>query len=64
MKLWKVRVNNWGWYRPGTFYAESREEAEKIRREFPVADDVKYAGNFTEYNAKRLLDESFLDLHY
>ena len=55
VKLWKVTVNNWGWDNPRTYYAVSREEAEKIRSKFPAADPVQYAGRWTEENAKNLL---------
>lgn len=57
MKLWKVRVNNWGWDRPCTMYARSRREAEEIADKYSAADDVQYAGNFTEANARELLGE-------
>lgn len=50
-KLWKVRVNNWGWSSPRTKYFESREEAQKCADQHPAADKVEYAGRFTDYNA-------------
>ena len=56
IKLWRVTVNNWGWDSPKTFYAVSRDYAEKIRAKYPAADPVQYAGNYTEDNAARLLD--------
>lgn len=55
VKLWKVTVNSWGWDSPMTCYAESREEAEKIRSHFPAADPIQYAGRFTAENARILL---------
>ena len=55
MKLWKVKVNNFGWNAPSVIYASSREEAEEIYRKYPAADRVEYAGNFAEPKAKRLL---------
>ena len=57
MKLWKVRVNNWGWDSPRTKYARSRREAEEIADRYPAANAVQYAGNFTEANAHELLEE-------
>lgn len=55
ISLWKVTVNNWGWDRPKTIYATSRQEAEEIRSKYPAADSVEYAGKFTHENAMRLL---------
>ena len=55
-KLWKVEVNNWGWDEPCVLYAESREAAKEIANKYPVSDDVRYAGNFTEANACELLE--------
>lgn len=55
VKLWRIRVNNWGWDNPRTYYAESREKAEEIGNKFPAADAVQYAGRFTEENAKILM---------
>ena len=43
-KLWKVKVNNWGWDAPRTIYTESREEAEALYNKYPAADKVEYAG--------------------
>ena len=57
MKLWKVRVNNWGWDSARTYYFKSREEAKEFSNKYPASDDVEYAGNFTEKNAKYLLGE-------
>ena len=54
-KLWKVKVNNIGWYNPQTLYAGSREEAEDLAAKQDAADKVKYAGYFTDENADRLL---------
>lgn len=55
MKLWKVKVNNWGWDRPQTFYAKTREEAQEIAGKYPAADKIQYAGNYSEARAKELL---------
>ena len=55
-KLWKVRVNQWGWDSPKTYYAESREAAAAIGEKFPASDNVEYAGNFTDAQAAWLLD--------
>lgn len=57
-KLWKVRVNNWGWDSPTTIYCESREKAEEVRNRYPAADDVLYAGNFNEVKAQDLIERS------
>lgn len=51
MKLWKVTVNNWGWNKPCTLYFTSKNEAEEARCHYPAADDVEYAGNFSDVNA-------------
>lgn len=50
-KLWKVRVNNYGWDYPVTYYFESRKEAEDFAKKHPAYDDVRYAGRFTDDNA-------------
>lgn len=55
MKLWKVKANDWGWDRPITIYAKSREEAERIADKYPASDPVEYAGNYKDENAKILL---------
>lgn len=57
MKLWKVKVNGWGWDYPITIYAKSRREAEEIAERYPARDNVEYAGNFTEANAREMLGE-------
>ena len=58
MKLWKVRVNNFGWNSTRTFFAASRKACEEIANKFPASDDVEYAGNFSEANAEELLSET------
>ena len=58
MKLWKVTVNQWGWDRPKTYYAKSRDDAEKIAKEYPASDAVKYAGNFSEDKSEWLMSDS------
>lgn len=55
MKLWRVKVNNWGWNSPKTFYAKSRKAAEEIADKYPAKDPVQYAGNYTNENACILL---------
>lgn len=60
MKLWEVTVNQWGWDQPKTYYAASREEAEKIGREYPASSHVKYAGNFANDKAEWLLSGSWM----
>lgn len=57
MKLWKVRVNNWGWDSAHTYYFKSREEAKEFSDKYPASDGVEYAGNFTKKNARHLLCE-------
>ena len=54
-KLWKVKVNNWGWAGPRVLYAESREEAKAMAKKYPASDNVQYAGNFTDVRALDLL---------
>lgn len=54
-KLWKVTVNQWGWDRPKTLYAESREDAEKTAEKYPASDPVEYAGVFNDLKADFLL---------
>ena len=56
MKLWKVQCNDWGRDFPFVIYATSREEALQKARQYPAHDNVEYAGNFTEENAKKLLE--------
>ena len=58
MKLWKVKVNNWGCDTPKTIYAKTREDAEKIAAEYPAAGAVEYAGNFADLKAEWLLADS------
>lgn len=55
MKLWKARVNAWGWDHPCTIYAESREEAERLSSQYPAASSVEYAGRFRDLYAEWLL---------
>lgn len=57
MKLWKVSVITWGWDNIRTFYFRSKEEAREVSNKYPASSGVKYAGNFTEKNAKQLLCE-------
>ena len=59
MKLWSVKVNNWGWDSARTLYAESKEAAAKMAAEFPAADRVKYAGNFREETAAEMLENTY-----
>lgn len=56
MKLWSVKVRNWGWYDAKTLYAESRKEAAEMAADFDAYDRVKYAGNFLEETAAELLE--------
>lgn len=67
VKLWKVKVNNWGWDYPATIYTKSREDAEKESEKYPVSDRVEYAGMFTEEKAKRMLSrdpmEEYIDMY-
>lgn len=56
VKLWKVRVNNWGWNESRTYYAESREGAEAIAEEYPAHDSVQYAGMYTDESADAKLE--------
>lgn len=62
MKLWSVKVNNWGWNEARTMYAASKAEAQAIADQYPAADKVEYAGNFREATAKKLLDT--YSMHY
>lgn len=64
MKLWKVTVNQWGWDSPKTYYAKSREEAEKIGSKYPASDAVKYAGNYSDEKAEWLLSDSVQPFEY
>lgn len=54
-KLWKVTVNEFGWRSPKTLYFESYEDARKAWAEHTAADDVVYAGRFTDEHAALLL---------
>lgn len=56
IKLWKVKCNEWGRDFPFVVYATSREEAEQKANKYHAHDCVEYAGNFTEANAKKLLE--------
>ena len=53
-KMWKVTVNGWGWDMPMTYFAESREEAQRVSEKHPASDGVEYAGRFTDENAADL----------
>lgn len=59
-KLWKVTVNEFGWKSPKTLYFESYEAARKEWALHTAADDVKYAGCFTDEHAHFLLSD-FVD---
>lgn len=54
-KLWRAEVNGWGWDHPRTIYAESREEVERLSRQYPAASAVHYAGRFRDLYADWLL---------
>lgn len=54
-KLWKVTVNEFCWRSPMTLYFETYEDARKTWAEHTAADDVKYAGCFTDEHAHFLL---------
>lgn len=54
-KLWKVTVNGFGWRSPETLYFESYEDAREAWAEHTAADDVEYAGRFTDEHAAFLL---------
>lgn len=60
MKLWKVTANGAGWSSAETFYFDSREKAEKFNRDLldsgKVSDGVQYAGNYTDENARDILE--------
>lgn len=58
MKLWSVKVRNWGWYDAKTLYAESREAAAEMAADFDAYDRVKYAGNFLDENAEEMLENT------
>lgn len=64
MKLWKVTVNQWGWDSPKTYYAKSREAAEKTGSKYPASDSVKYAGNYSDEKAEWLLSDSIQPFEY
>lgn len=53
-KMWKVTVNGWGWDCPRTYFAESREEAQRVSEKHPASDGVEYAGRFTDEHAADL----------
>lgn len=63
MKLWKVRVNNFGWNSTRTFFAASRKECEEIADKFPASDDVEYAGNFSEAKMTRRIQKNEENAH-
>lgn len=54
-KLWKVTVNEFGWRIPDTLYFESYEDARKAWAGHTAADDVEYAGRFSDKHAAYLL---------
>ena len=56
VKLWKVKVNAWGWIAPRSLFAKSAEEAREIARKFSANDPVKYAGLFNADFARDLLE--------
>ena len=53
-KMWKVTVNGWGWDMPMTYFAESREEAQRVSEKHPASDGVEYDGRFTDEHAADL----------
>lgn len=57
-KLWKVTVNEFGWRSPKTLYFESYENAREAWAEHTAADDVEYAGRFSDKHAAYLLANS------
>lgn len=57
MKLWKVKVNNWGWPNPRTYFFRSKDEAWKFSNKYSASDGFEYAGNYTDKNARKLLCE-------
>lgn len=62
-KLWKVTVNEFGWRSPKTLYFETYEDAREAWAEHTAADDVEYAGRFTDEHAAFLLaDEDDRDV--
>lgn len=56
VKLWKVKVNAWGWIAPRSLFAKSAEEARDIASKFSASDPVKYAGRFNPDYARDLLE--------
>lgn len=54
-KLWKVTVNEFGWRSPKTLYFESYESAREAWAAHTAADDVEYAGRFSDKHAAYLL---------
>ena len=40
-KMWKVTVNGWGWDMPMTYFAESREEAQRVSEKHPASDGIR-----------------------
>lgn len=48
---------------PKNLYATTKEEAAKIYNRFPAADNITYAGRFTDDNAKTLLSYTSVVLH-
>ena len=54
-KLWKVTVNEFGWRSPESLYFESYEDARKAWAEHTAADEVEYAGRFSDKHAAYLL---------
>lgn len=57
IKLWSVKVNG-NWDKPQTLFFESKEEANTISSKYECHDKVCYAGNFSDKNAKELLDQT------
>ena len=57
-KLWKVTVNEFSWRSPETLYFESYEDARKAWAEHTAADDVEYAGRFSDKHAAYLLSDA------
>lgn len=54
-KLYKVTVNNYGWSSAKTLYFATKEEAQAAYEKYPAADQVQYAGNFSDSRAAELV---------
>lgn len=51
IKIWSIKVNNFGWDEPSTLYFDTKRKAEQAREKFDGADAPRYCGMFKPANA-------------